>query len=101
MDQISRKGKAVGKEFVCSKCGTVLSPKAPVYCGGCLGEYRLQFDQLAKDCQKRVDEMQSKILDGGSKVAKFAELLRQKDQIIAELEQKVQNCSERYTHQRR
>ena len=45
--------------LTCSECGAELSEA--IYCEACFTRKYIDFEQAVKDCQKRADEMQSKL----------------------------------------
>ncbi len=79
--------------LVCSQCGTQLKEEAPIYCTACLANVQLEFELKANKTQKATNEVYKKLQSIESEKAEFAELIRQKEQEVNELEQKVDNLS--------
>ena len=81
-------------ELVCSQCGTELEKGAPIYCTTCLESVRLKSEQKSKQSQTAASAAHTKLLASESQKAELAELLRQREQLVAELEQKVNSLSQ-------
>ena len=47
--------------LICSQCGKELNGKTIVRCETCFSSMQIDFQQTVQDCQKRIDEMQSKL----------------------------------------
>ena len=54
-----RETKAISATLICSQCGAKLT-KATL-CESCFMRRFIDFEQTVKDCQKRADEVQSKL----------------------------------------
>ena len=81
--------QAKPRRLICSQCGTELNKDQSVYCTACFTAIQLNFEKQAEECQKAVDELQSKLLTIESQKAEFAGLFNQGAQLAVELEQKV------------
>ncbi len=63
--------------------------QSAVYCSRCIASWQLEFQQKARECQDRVDEMQAKLLLKGSTEAGLLEALKQKELLVVELQHKI------------
>ncbi len=80
--------------LVCSQCRTELEKGAAIYCTACLASVHLE-SELKTETRKRVtNEAHTKLLASESQKAELAETLRQKEQLVAELELKVNSLSQ-------
>ena len=79
---------------VCSQCGTEIVKEAAVYCDGCLENAQLGGEQKARQFKMAVSAAKTKLEASESQKAEFAELLRQKEQLVTELELKVNSLIE-------
>ena len=86
--------QAQHEKLSCFQCGTELSKGMSAYCANCLAKVQLEFEQRAKECQKMVDEMQSKLLARTSLEAALIESLAQEKILAINLEQKVAKLSQ-------
>ena len=82
------------QHLVCSQCGTQLEKGASIYCSACLESAQLELEQKAKQIKMAASATRTKLEASESQKAELAELLRQKEQLIAELEEKVNRLSE-------
>ena len=79
---------------VCSQCGTELEKGAHIYCTTCLARAHLEYELKTKQSQQAASAAYAKLQASESQKAEFAELIRQKEQIVAELELKVSSLSQ-------
>ena len=82
------------QHLVCSQCGAELEKGASVYCTTCLENTRFELEQKAKQVIMAASAARTKLEASESQKAELAELLRQKEQLTAELEQKVNSLSQ-------
>ncbi len=80
--------------LVCSQCGTELEKGASIYCTACLASVHLEFELKTKQSQRSASAAHTKLLASESQKAELAELLRQKEQLVAKLELKVDSLSQ-------
>lgn len=80
--------------FICSQCGTGLEKEDFVYCTTCLASVQLEVEQKAKKGQEAVSAARTKLLAAESEKAELAESLRRKEQLVAELELKLNNLGQ-------
>ena len=81
-------------ELVCSQCGTEMVNGASVYCTGCLQAAHFELEKENKQVKMAVSAAKSKLEASESHKAEMAELLRQREQQLAELEEKVAGLTE-------
>ena len=79
---------------VCSQCGTEIVKEATIYCDACLENAQLGGEQKARQFKMAVSAAKTKLEASESQKAEFAELLRQKEQLVTELELKVNSLIE-------
>jgi len=82
------------QHLVCSQCGAQLEKGASLYCTACLENAQLELEQKTKQLKMAVSAARTKLQASESQKAELAELLRQKEQLVAELEQKVSGLSQ-------
>jgi len=80
--------------LVCSQCGIELEKGTSIYCTACLTSARLESELKTKQSQRAASAAHAKLQASESQKAEFAELLRQKEQLVAELELKVNSLSQ-------
>jgi len=80
--------------LVCSQCGTELDKGKSVYCVNCLQTAHSELEKENKQVKMAISAARSKLEASESKKAELAELLRQKEQELIELEQKVESLTE-------
>jgi len=80
--------------IVCSQCGTELEKGTSIYCTACLASASLESELKTKQSQRAASAAHAKLQASESQKAELAELLRQKEQLVAELELKINNLSE-------
>ncbi len=80
--------------LVCSQCGTEMEKGASVYCTACLASVHLEFELKAKKREKAASAAHTKLQVTESQKADLEELLRHKEQVVAELEMKVNSLSQ-------
>jgi chromosome segregation ATPase len=78
----------------CSQCGTELDKRASVYCANCLQTAHFELEKENKQIKMAISASRSKLEASESQKAEFAELLRQKEQELTELEEKVVSLTE-------
>ena len=81
-------------QLVCSQCGTELEKGASIYCTACLASACLESELKTKQSQRAASAAHAKLQASESQKAELAELLRQKEQMVAELELKINRLSE-------
>jgi len=79
---------------VCSQCGTGLDKGTSIYCVNCLQTAHFELEKENKQVKMAISAARSKLEASESQKAEFAELLRQKEQEAAELEEKVVSLTE-------
>ena len=79
--------------LVCSQCGNELEKGASIYCPACLESAHLESELKTKRSQMAANAAHTKLLASESQKAELAESLRQKEQLIAELELKLNSLS--------
>lgn len=80
--------------IVCSQCGTELEKGASIYCTDCLASAHLASELKTKQSQQAASAAYAKLQTSESQKAELAELLRQKEQLVADLELKVSSLSQ-------
>jgi chromosome segregation ATPase len=80
--------------LVCSQCGTELDKGKSIYCINCLQTAHFELEKENKQVKMAISAARSKLEASESKKAELAELLRQKEQELAELEQKFESLTE-------
>jgi chromosome segregation ATPase len=76
------------------RCGVELEKGAAVYCTACLASIQHEFEQKAKKREKAASAVYTRLQVTESQKAELEELLRHKEQVVAELELKVSNLSQ-------
>ena len=82
------------QRLVCSQCGIELDKEASIYCSACLASVELEYELKTKKKQEAASAAHTKLLASESEKAELTESLRQKEQLVAELEIKVDNLSQ-------
>lgn len=82
------------QHLVCSQCGAQLEKEASLYCTACLESAQLELEQKTKQLKMAASAARTKLQASESQKAELAELLRQKEQLVTELEQKVSSLSQ-------
>ncbi len=82
------------QHLVCSQCGTELEKGTSLYCTACLESAHLELEQKTKQIKMAASATRTKLEASESQKAELAELLRQKEQLVAELEGEVNRLSE-------
>lgn len=80
--------------LVCSRCGTELDKGKPIYCADCLQAAHFELEKENKQVKMAISAARSKLEASETRKAELAELLRQREQELAELEQKVVSLTE-------
>ncbi len=80
--------------LVCSQCGTELEKGASIYCTACLASAHLEFELKTKQSQRAASAAHTKLQVSESQKAELAESLRQKEQLVAELELQVNSLGQ-------
>ncbi|MFC1915973.1 zinc-ribbon domain containing protein [Chloroflexota bacterium] len=75
--------------LACTHCGTELEKGASIYCAACLESAQLDIEQKTKQIKMAASAACTKLQASESLKAELTELLRQKEQLIAELNLKV------------
>jgi len=82
------------QSLTCSQCGTGLDKGTSIYCTDCLQTAHFELEKENKQIKMAISAARSKLEASESRKAEFAELLRQKEQEVAELEEKVVSLTE-------
>lgn len=82
------------QSLTCSQCGTELDKAKSIYCANCLQTAHFELEKENKQVKMAASAVRSKLEASESRRAEFAEMLRQKEQELAELEQKVATLTE-------
>jgi len=82
------------QSLTCSQCGTELDKGKSIYCANCLQTAHFELEKENKQAKMAASAARSKLEASESRRAEFAEMLRQKEQELAELEQKVATLTE-------
>ncbi|KPK24673.1 MAG: hypothetical protein AMJ70_01265 [Dehalococcoidia bacterium SG8_51_3] len=82
------------QSLTCSQCGTELDKAKSNYCANCLQTAHFELEKENKQVKMAASAARSKLEASESRRAEFAEMLRQKEQELAELEQKVATLTE-------
>ena len=80
--------------LVCSECGTELEKGASIYCTACQESVNLEIEQKTKQSKMAASAARTKLQASESQKAELAELLRQKEQLVAELKLKVDSLGQ-------
>lgn len=80
--------------LVCSQCGTELEKGASIYCTACQESVNLEIEQKTKQSKMAASAARTKLQASESQKAELAELLRQKEQLVAELKLKVDSLGQ-------
>ena len=79
---------------ICSHCGTKLEKGVPIYCNACLASVQLESELKTEQRKKAASAAYTKLQASESQKAELAELLRQKEQLVAELETKFNSLGQ-------
>ena len=79
---------------VCSQCGAELVKGTSIYCTGCLQTAHFELEKENKQVKMAISAAKSKLEASESQKAELNELLRQSEQQLAELEEKVGGLTE-------
>lgn len=82
------------QHLTCSQCGAELGKETSIYCVNCLQTAHFELEKENKQVKMAISAARSKLEASESRKAEFAELLRQKEQELAELEEKVVGLTE-------
>jgi chromosome segregation ATPase len=80
--------------LVCSQCGTKLQKEASIYCTTCLENVQLEFAMKTERMQKAINEAHVKLKAIQTAKTELEESLCQKEQLVEELQLKVDGLSE-------
>ena len=80
--------------LVCSHCGTELEKGGAIYCTACLASAHLESELKTKQSQQAASAAYTKLQASESQKAELEELLRQKEQLVAEIELKVNTLNQ-------
>jgi len=80
--------------LVCSQCGAELDKGASLYCANCLQTAHFELEKESKQVKMAISAARSKLEASEAQRAELAELLRQKEQELIELEEKVESLTE-------
>ncbi len=81
------------QHMVCSQCRTELEKGASIFCTACLASVQLECELTTKEYVNKADEVQVELQAIESQKNELAELLTEKEQMIAKLEQKVNSLN--------
>jgi hypothetical protein len=73
----------------CSKCGSQFVEGAPIYCAACMVNTQLEIEVKTQAGLSAVDEVKTGLAAAEAEKARLADVVRQKEQHIAELEQNL------------
>jgi len=90
----AKQAQPQSSRLACARCGTELDKEASVYCATCLESANLEIEQKAKQIQMAASAMRTRLEATEVQKAELAEALRQKEQLVAELESKVESLSQ-------
>lgn len=80
--------------LICSHCGSKLEKGAPIYCNACLASVRLESELKTEQRKRAASAVYTKLQASESQKAELSELLRQKEQLVAELEAKFNSLGQ-------
>ena len=80
--------------LACSQCGTELDKGVSIYCINCLQTAHFELEKENKQVKMAISAARSKLEMSEARKAELAELLRQKERQLVELEQKVESLTE-------
>jgi len=80
--------------LTCSHCGAELGKETSIYCVNCLQTAHFELEKENKQVKMAISAARSKLEASDSKKAELTELLRQKEQELTELEEKVGSLTE-------
>ncbi len=80
--------------LICSHCGAKLEKGGPIYCNACLASIQLESERKTEQRKRAASAVYTKLQASESQKAELAELLRQKEQLVAELETKLNSLSQ-------
>jgi hypothetical protein len=76
-------------ECICSHCGTELKKGAAIYCNTCLASVHLDTELKTEQRKKEISAAYTKLQASESRKAELEQLLRQKEQMVSDLEGKL------------
>ena len=82
------------QHLVCSHCEAQLEKGASIYCTACSESAQLELEQEIKQLKMATSAARTKLQASESQKAELAESLRQKEQLIVELEAKVNSLTQ-------
>jgi DNA repair exonuclease SbcCD ATPase subunit len=82
------------QQIVCSQCENPIEKGASVYCTSCLASVHLEFELGAKQNEKALNTLQAKMQAIESQKSKLAESLRNKEQLISDLQKKIDHFNQ-------
>lgn len=80
--------------LLCSQCGAEIEKGAPIYCNACLESVSFELERKTKQSQMAASAVHTKLQAIETQKTELEELLRQKEQLVAELELKINNLSQ-------
>ena len=80
--------------LACAQCETELDIGESIYCTACLASAHLESELKIKESQRAASAAHARLQASESQKAELTELLRQKEQLIVELELKINNFSQ-------
>ena len=80
--------------LACAQCEAELEKGASIYCTACLASAHLESELKTKQSQREASAAHARLQASESQKAELTELLRQKEQLIVELELKINNFSQ-------
>jgi len=79
---------------VCSQCGAQLDKGKSIYCANCMQTAHFELEKENKQVKMAISAARSKLEASEAKKAELAELLRQREQDLVELEQRVESLTD-------
>lgn len=90
----SKQAQAKAPSPACSQCGTELVKGASIYCANCLQTAHFELEKENKQIKMAISAAKSKLEANESRKAELTELLRQREQELVQLEEKVASLTE-------
>lgn len=81
-------------KLVCSQCGSEIREGVSIYCTSCLENVKLEFDMKTKTLQSAIKEVHTRLEAAHSEKRELEESLCHKEQVLRNLELKVQELSQ-------
>jgi chromosome segregation ATPase len=81
------------QQLVCSQCENIIDKRSSVYCTSCLASVHLDFELNAKQNEKALNELQTKMQAIESQKSKLMESLKHKEYLVPDLQRKIDVCN--------